>query len=140
LYFFQDHHNNIALNSKATQCGQSLTNRQAYQDYENRKKSDIRSEAICNIQEMLLSYAHGNETAMRQLLKDILQSKKFKSTFGNIDFGQNETNDNFLHAILDEYKACKNKEENLSIRAKGRELQQPIRITDRKQKSHTVFA
>lgn len=125
---------------KATQVGRSIP-RQPYQHYESRKKTEIRTAVIDNIQSMLLSFVHGEESAVKDLLHDVLSSRKWKSTFGdmNVSSKNGNTLDWILHSIVNEYKVCKVKEANAVIRQKEKQLLQPIKIARTKEGSAISF-
>ena len=53
-----------------------------YQCYEARKRSDIRTELIEKIQGLLHGYVHGDSFAASDLAQDLVQSKKWCTTFG----------------------------------------------------------
>ena len=53
-----------------------------YQCYKARKKSDIRTELIEKIQGLLHGYVHGDSLAASDLVQDLVQSKKWSTTFG----------------------------------------------------------
>lgn len=104
-----------------------------YQSYETRKKSEIRTELVDKIGDLLNQYVHGDKQELPNLVQDLLLSKKWSTTFG-LPTAENKVDvtvhDKVLHSILKEYKACKNREENSAIRKQGKKLAQAINISD----------
>ena len=97
-----------------------------YQLYETRKKkSDILSEVIEKFRDLLNLYVHDDESALHDLLDDLLLSKKRSSTFGILPNSKGDltVHDKVLHSIVEECKDCKDKEVNSEIR------KQDIRMT-----------
>ena len=90
----------------------------------------MRGEIIKRFQEMLGTYVHGNDDALYDLVDDLLQSKKWSSTFG--DAGKREDDkmtSAFYSSLLKEYQECKTKERKSVIRKQSKKLQQPIKIS-----------
>ena len=76
-----------------------------YQCYEVRKRSEIRTELIDKIRDLLDGYVHGDSLALSDLAQDIVQSKKWSSTFGVPERkGNLRTPDKLLCSIIKEYK------------------------------------
>lgn len=65
---------------QATQVGEYPS--KPYQCHEVRKRSGIRTEPIDKIRDLFDVYVHGDSLALSDLLQDIVQSKKWSSTFG----------------------------------------------------------
>lgn len=53
-----------------------------YHLYESRKRSEIRTELINKIQDLLCGYVHGDNDSLPTLVEDLYHSKKWSSTFG----------------------------------------------------------
>ena len=95
------------------------------------KKSEIRTEVIQKFRDLLNLYVHGDESALHDLLDDLLHSKKWSSTFGILrnSKGDLTVHDKVLHSIVKEYKDCKNKEVNNEIKKQPKKMTQAINIS-----------
>lgn len=83
---------------------------------------------------MLKSYVHGDDDSMKELLMDILNSRKFKGIFGDVKNNPSKKKDTFLEALVSDYENAKRKEDNISIRLRSKALNQPIKIAATKGK------
>ena len=111
-----------------------------YQCYGRSKRTDMRAEIIEYIHGLLNNYVHGDAEALPDLMDDLLQSKKWRVTFG--DFTKKENDgiaSSFLSSLVKEYQECKRKETNSVIRKQSRKLQQPIKISGTKSNSQIAF-
>lgn len=52
-----------------------------YNLYESRKRSDIRTELINKIRDLLSGYVHGDDEALPTIAQDLIKSKKWATTF-----------------------------------------------------------
>lgn len=108
-----------------------------YQCYGRSKRTDMRAEIIERFRDMLDMYVHCDGAALYDLVDDLLQSKKWQSTFG--DSGKKEEDrmtSAFLSSLVKEYQECKSKETKSVIRKQAKKLQQPIKISGTKSSSH----
>ncbi|KAJ7360116.1 hypothetical protein OS493_018101 [Desmophyllum pertusum] len=99
---------------QAFQAGPLPPNR-PYQCYESRRRSDIRAEIIDQFHDLLGVYVHGDAVALSDLVDDLLESKKWSSTFGSPGkkhYGNMPSE--FLSSLIKEYQECKRKESNQS--------------------------
>ena len=111
-----------------------------YHLYESRKRSDIRTEIINQIRHLLSGYVHGDEDSLATIAQDLIQSKKWATTFGVPEVKQDKCiQDKVLQSIVKEYKECKSKETNSLIRGKGRKLKQAINISGTMSSSSIAF-
>ena len=80
----------MSTTSQGIQVGE-FPNR-PYQSYEYRKQSELRTELIEKILDLLNTYVHGDSLALPNLVQDLLLSKKWSTTFplpnSKDDFGQ----------------------------------------------------
>ena len=131
----------LTSQDQATQVD-SLLPRIPYQNYEYRKKSEIRASIFENIFSMLQTYVDHDEEALNLLISDLMSSRKWKQTFGSHGMAvekNHEKDDTFLQALAREYKACKERENNITISKKGKQLKQPIKISGSKHGSCIEF-
>ena len=111
-----------------------------YHLYESRKRSDIRTEIINQIRHLLSGHVHGDEDSLATIAQDLIQSKKWATTFGVPEVKQDKCmQDKVLQSIVKEYKECKSKETNSLIRSKGRKLKQAINISGTMSSSSIAF-
>ena len=120
---------------QATQVGDFPS--RPYHEYESRKKSEIRTELINKIEDLLSTYVHGDSNALPILVQDLIHSKKWSSTFGTPEI-KGDSN-KLLLSIVKEYKECKNRETNCQIRKQGKKLTQAINISGTKSSSSIAF-
>ena len=107
----------------------------------DQQKREIRTEVIEKFRDLLNLYVHGDESALHDLLDDLLPSKKWSSTFRiwPNSKGDSTVHDKVLHSIVKEYKACKNKEVNSEIRKQAKRMTQAINISGTLSKSKIAF-
>lgn len=111
-----------------------------YQSYEYRKQSELRTELIEKILDLLNTYVHGDSLALPNLVQDLLLSKKWSTTFPLPNSKDDSAvQDKVLHSIVKEYRECKNKEVNSQIRKQGRKLNQAINISETLSNSSIAF-
>ena len=123
---------------QATQVGAFPS--RPYHLYESRKRSEIRTELINKIEDLLSTYVHGDNDALPTLVQDLIHSKKWSSTFGTPEIKGDPTNTNkLLLSIVKEYKECKSRETNCQIRKQGKKLTQAINISGTKSSSSIAF-
>jgi len=86
-------------------------------------------------------YVHGDESALHDLLDDLLLSKKWSSNFGILPNSKGDltVHDKELHSIVKEYKDCKNKEVNSEIRKQAKKMTQAINISGTFSRSKVAF-
>ena len=127
------------MTSQGIQVGE-FPNR-PYQLYETRKKSEIRTEVIEKFRDLLNLYVQGDESALHDLLDDLLPSKQWSSTFRILPNSKGDftVHDKVLHSIVKEYKDCKNKEVNSEIRKQAKRMTQAINISETLSKSKIAF-
>ena len=95
-----------AVNNQAIQAGPSLLPR-PYQCYETRKRSELRSEIIEKVHDLLGVYVHGDSMALSDLVDDLVSSKKWASTFRSAAKKQDKPDGKFLSSLLKDYQECK---------------------------------
>lgn len=127
-----------AVNNQAIQAGPSLPPR-PYQCYETRKRSELRSEIIEKVHDLLGVYVHGDSVALSDLVDDLVSSKKWASTFRSAAKKQDKPDGKFLSSLLKDYQECKRKETNSLIRKKMQKLKQPIKISGTMCNSQIAF-
>lgn len=111
-----------------------------YQCYGRSKRTYMRAEIIERFHDMLDMCVHGDGIALNDLVDDLLQSKKWRSTFG--ESGKKEDDrmtSAFLSSLVKEYQECKSKETKSVIRKQSKKLQQPIKISGTKSNSQIAF-
>ena len=69
----------VSTTSQGIQVGE-FPNR-PYQSYEYRKQSELRTELIEKILDLLNTYVHGDSLALPNLVQDLLLSKKWSTIF-----------------------------------------------------------
>ena len=94
-----------AVNNQAIQAGPSLP--RPYQCYETRKRSELRSEIIEKVHDLLGVYVHGDSMALSDLVDDLVSSKKWASTFRSAAKKQDKPDGKFLSSLLKDYQECK---------------------------------
>ena len=127
-----------AVNNQAIQAGPSLLTR-PYQCYETRKRSELRSEIIEKVHDLLGVYNHGDSVALSDLVDDLVSSKKWASTFKSAGKMQDKPDGKFLSSLLNDYQECKRKESNSLIGKKMQKLKQPIKISGTMSNSQIAF-
>lgn len=111
-----------------------------YQSYEYRKQSELRTELIEKILDLLNTYVHGDSLALPNLVQDLLLYKNCATTFPLPNSKDDSAvQDKVLHSIVKEYRECKNKEVNSQIRKQGRKLNQAINISETLSNSSIAF-
>ena len=127
------------MTSQGIQVGE-FPNR-PYQLYETRKKSEIRTKVIEKFRDLLNLYVQGDESALHDLLDDLLPSKQWSSTFRILPNSKGDftVRDKVLHSIVKEYKDCKNKQVNSEIPKQAKRMTQAINISGTLSKSKTAF-
>lgn len=124
------------VSDQAIQVG-PLPPARPYQCYESRKGSELRTEIIDKVYDLLGMYVHGDSVALNDLVDDLLSSKKWSSTFGNVTKKHDcKATEKFLSSLLRDYQECKKKETNSLIRRKAQQLKQPIKISGTMSTSH----
>ena len=99
-----------------------------YQLAQERTQRRMRSEIITSLQNILHSYCHGEESAIPNLAKDIIECGKFGSVFGISQKKKQDYDDTFLASLAREYKLCKDKEQNKAIRERGAKMKEKVLI------------
>lgn len=138
----------VSMPSPSTQPARSEHTKEAgplppirpYQCYGRSKRADIRAEIIERIHSLLGTYVHGDNQALYDLMDNLLQSKKWRSTF--VDSRKKEDDkikSAFLSSIVQEYQECKRKETDSVIRKQSKKLQQAIKISGTKSNSHIAL-
>ena len=84
-----------AVNNQAIQAGPSLPT-SPYQYYETPKRSELRSEIIEKVHDLLGVYVHGDSVALSDLVDDLVSSKKWASTFRYAAKKQDKLDGKFL--------------------------------------------
>lgn len=95
-------------------------------------ESSLVDHTICTSpeREVTSGYVHGDDNALPTIAQDLIQSKKWATTFGVPEAKQEKCmQDKLLHSIVKEYKECKSKETNSLIRNKEKKLKQVINIS-----------
>lgn len=128
----------VSTTSQGIQVGE-FPNR-PYQSYEYRKQSELWTELIEKILDLLNIYVHGDSLALPNLVQDLLLSKKWSTTF-RVPNSKDDSSvqDKVLHSIVKEYQECKNKEANSQIRKQGRKLNHAINISETLANSSIAF-
>lgn len=127
------------FNNRSGYSSWRLPNR-PYHEYESRKRSEIRTELISKIEDLLSAYVHWDNDALPTLVQDLIRSKKWSSTFGTPERRVDPVIPNkLLLSIVKEYKECKNRETNCQIRKQGKKLTQAINISGTKSGSSIAF-
>lgn len=85
----------------------------------------MRAKTIDLIQDTPGKFVHFNANDMPDFVRDLVGSKKWKSTFGNHCESKIDHEDIFLANLADEYKSCEDKETNKAI---------PLQMSKQKQK------
>ena len=138
----------VSMPSPSTQPARSEHTKEAgplppirpYQCYGRSKRADIRAEIIEHIHSLLSTYVHGDNQALYDLMDNLLQSKKWRSTFGDSRKKEDDKiTSAFLSSIVQEYQECKRKETNSVIRKQSKKLQQAIKISGTKSNSHIAL-
>jgi len=75
--------------------------------------------------------------AVHELYTDLFSSKKWLTMFGTVQ--DKPPSDKFLEALVKEYKECKDKEKNASIRRQRGNFKQPIKISNSLSSSAIAF-
>lgn len=128
----------LSTADQATQVGDFPS--RPYHVYESRKRSEIRTELINKIEDLLSAYVHGDNDALPTLVQDLIYSKKWSSTFGTPEIkGDPAIPNKLLLSIVKEYKECKSRETNCQIRKQGKKLTQAINISGTKSSSSIAF-
>ena len=128
----------MSTTSQGIQVGE-FPNR-PYQSYEYRKQSELQTELIEKILDLLNTYVHGDSLALPNLVQDLLLSKKWSTTFPLPNSKDDSAvQDKALHSIAKDYRECKNKEVNSQIRKQGRKLNQAINISETLSNSSIAF-
>ena len=111
-----------------------------YQCYGRSMRTDIRSEIIKRFHDLLNTYVHGDAEAFSDVVDDLLESKKWTSTF-RISRQKEDKNitSRFLSSLVNEYQECKRKESNRFIQKQAQKLQHAIKISGTKSNSHIAF-
>ena len=127
------------VSDQAIQVG-PLPPARPYQCYESRKRSELRTEIIDKVYDLLAMYVHGDSVAPNDLVDDLLSSKKWSSTFGSVTKKHDcKATEMFLSSLLRDYQECKKKETNSLIRRKAQKLKQPIKISGTMSNSQIAF-
>ena len=109
----------VSMPSPSTQPARSEHTKEAgplppirpYQCYSRSKRADLRAEIIERIHSLLGTYVHGDNQALYDLMDNLLQSKKWRSTFGDSRKKEDDKiKSAFLSSIVQEYQECKRKE------------------------------
>ena len=110
-----------------------------YQCYGRSMRTDIRSEIIKRFHELLNTSVHGDAEALSDLVDDLLESKKWTSTFGSSRPKEENITSRFLSSLVYEYQECKRKESNRVVQKQAQKLQQAIKISGTKSSTHIAF-
>ena len=89
--------------------------------------------------EVTSGYVYGDDDALPTIAQDLIQSKKWATTFGVPEAKQEKCmQDKLLHSIVKEHKECKGKETN-SLLNKEKKLKQAINISGTMSSSSIAF-
>lgn len=114
---------------KACQVPETVQIRQGYESLGVRRKRDLRSEIMSEMDKLLENYTSLGDKGAQAIMRDILSSQKFQGQFGDL-FTSNESShdDKFLIALAKDYMVSKDKEDSKLIRAKGAKISNKLLI------------
>ena len=99
-----------------------------YKEAEERTQQIMRAKTIDPIQDTAGKFVHFNPHDIPDFVRDVVGSKKWKSTFGNRCESKIDRESIFLANLAAEYKSCKDKETNKAIRLQMAKQKQKVLI------------
>ena len=101
-----------------------------YKDLAERGQRVLRAEVIDTLKSVALKFVHYVERELKLFISDIINSKKWHSTFGPVASLTTTPEDHLLASLVEEYRNCKDKAESLLTRNRAKEQKGKIVIGD----------
>lgn len=99
-----------------------------YKEAEERTQQIMRAKTVDLIQDTASKFVHFNPNDIPDFVRDLVGSKKWKSTFGNCSESKIDHEGILLSNLTAEYKSCKDKETNKAIRLQMAKQKQKVLI------------
>ena len=110
-----------------------------YKEAEKRTKQNMRAKTIDIIHDCANKFVHFNPNDIPEFVDDLVNSRKWKSTFGSSESKFN-SEDVFLSNLVTEYKRCKDKETNKTIQLQAAKQKQKVLIGQTLRKSRIAVS